>query len=347
MSLRRYINLIPNRFIFLKSWNLIKYLIFSKLKVKTSNFLPISMDIEPTTGCNFRCTMCQVSDSDFVARNMNFETFKKVIEENPQLIKIKLQGMGEPLVNKYLFDMIGYARSFGIASEIITNGSLLNERNINSLIKSRLSKIIISIDGASKKTFESIRVKSNFETVVENSRKLISISKKNFLRPEISAWCTVQKENYNEVNDIAKLCRELGFDNLTYQLHLTDWGKEKWNKINSSKKVQQDTQTEFNFLELQKNEKKKNFNVNIFKENLLTYQNQCKWPWKSSYISAEGFVVPCCILGDSSVISLGDIKKNNFREIWNSKYYQEFRSRIKTNNLSDYCKNCYAEHRNK
>ena len=60
-------------------------------------------------------------------------------------------------------------------------------------------RLLTSDFGASKKTFESIRVKSNFETVVENSKKLISISKKNFFRPEISAWCTVQKENYAEV----------------------------------------------------------------------------------------------------------------------------------------------------
>jgi MoaA/NifB/PqqE/SkfB family radical SAM enzyme len=42
------------------------------------------MDIEPTTGCNFRCTMCQVSSPDFKAENMKLELFKKLIDDNPQ-----------------------------------------------------------------------------------------------------------------------------------------------------------------------------------------------------------------------------------------------------------------------
>ena len=87
--------------------------------------MPVTMDIEPTTGCNFRCTMCQVSSPDFKAKNMDIETFKKIIKENKQLIKIKLQGMGEPLVNKYIYEMIKYAKNYGVATEIISNGSML------------------------------------------------------------------------------------------------------------------------------------------------------------------------------------------------------------------------------
>lgn len=132
------------------------------------------MDIEPTTGCNFRCTMCQVSSPDFVSKNMDINLFKKVIVENKQLIKIKLQGMGEPLVHKHLIDMVKFAKNYGIATEIVTNGSLLNEQNINLLIDSRLAKLTISIDGSTKETFEKIRVKSNFNDVIKNSKNVFT-----------------------------------------------------------------------------------------------------------------------------------------------------------------------------
>ena len=104
------------------------------------------MDIEPTTGCNFRCTMCQVSSPNFVSKNLDFEMFKKVIDQNKQLLKIKLQGMGEPLVNINFYKMVEYATKYGIVSEITTNGSLLNENNIQKLLKSNLSRTV-SIDG--------------------------------------------------------------------------------------------------------------------------------------------------------------------------------------------------------
>ena len=41
--------------------------------------------------------------------------------------------MDKPLVNKYLFDMIKFVKEYGVGTEIITNGSLLNQKNINLL----------------------------------------------------------------------------------------------------------------------------------------------------------------------------------------------------------------------
>ena len=170
MSPRRFINLIPNKYFFYKLTNYIKFNIARFTDFKYLNYLPVTMDIEPTTGCNFRCTMCQVSSPGFKSKNMDLETFKKVIIDNKQLIKIKLQGMGEPLVNKNLVEMINFAKNFGISTEIITNGSMLDEKNAENLIKNKLSKLTISLDGATKKTFEKIKVKSNFETVVNNAK---------------------------------------------------------------------------------------------------------------------------------------------------------------------------------
>ena len=140
------------------------------------------MDIEPTTGCNFRCTMCQVSSPNFISKNLDYEMFKQVIDGNKQLLKIKLQGMGEPLVNNNFFNMVEYASKYSIVSEITTNGSLLNQNNILKLQQSNLSRITVSIDGATPDVFEKIRVKSNFETVISNCKNLISSYKKKIIR---------------------------------------------------------------------------------------------------------------------------------------------------------------------
>ena len=170
MSPRRFFNLLPKKFLFIKTWNYLKFQLSRLNNFKKLNYLPITMDVEPTTGCNFRCTMCQVSSPDFKANNMELSTFIKFINDNKQLIKIKLQGMGEPLVNKNIYEMIKIAKQNGIATEIICNGSMLNKKNISKLLKNSLAKLTISIDGASKQVFESIRVKSNFEEVISNSK---------------------------------------------------------------------------------------------------------------------------------------------------------------------------------
>ena len=46
---------------------------------------------------------------------------------------------------------------------------------LNFLLDNKLSKLTISIDGSSKKTFEKIRIKSNFETVINNAKLFFQI----------------------------------------------------------------------------------------------------------------------------------------------------------------------------
>jgi len=341
-KINKYLIWFPKKLIFLKLINLFKFLISKNSKLKNLSYLPITMDIEPTTGCNFRCTMCQVSSPNFISKNLDYEMFKKTIDDNKQLLKIKLQGMGEPLVNNNFYNMVEYASKYSIVSEITTNGSLLNDKNIKKLENSNLSRITVSIDGATSEIFEKIRIKSDFKTVISNCKNLINAYKKKIIRPEISAWCVVQNDNVNEFKDIYNLCKEIGFDKLTYQFHLSGWGKSEWDDINRNKKV------EIESLKQQIEEVKikgasEGLEVNIFEENLLSFTKQCVWPWESSYISKTGDVVPCCIIGDEKVVSFGNINKSSFKEIWNSDSYRNFRTDIKNNKIPDYCKNCYKE----
>lgn len=341
-KISKYLIWFPKKKIILKLYNFIKFLVSKKSKLLNLNYLPITMDIEPTTGCNFRCTMCQVSSPNFISKNLDYEMFKQVIDGNKQLLKIKLQGMGEPLVNNNFFNMVEYASKYSIVSEITTNGSLLNQNNILKLQQSNLSRITVSIDGATPGIFEKIRVKSNFETVISNCKNLISSYKKKIIRPEISAWCVIQNDNVNQFEEIYDLCKEIGFDKLTYQFHISGWGKDEWNNINKNKKIEINSIKE-KIVKIKNKGIMEGMEINIFEENLLTFSKQCVWPWESSYISKTGDVVPCCIIGDEKVVSFGNIKENSFKEIWNSKNYISFRENIRKNEIPDYCKNCYKE----
>ena len=344
MSPRRFLNIFPRKFILKKIFNYILFKFSFLFKFKKIFYLPVTMDIEPTTGCNFRCTMCQVSSPDFKAENMKLELFKNLIDDNPQLIKIKLQGMGEPLVNKHIFEMIQYAYKYGIATEIISNGSMLDQNKIDLLLKYNHAKLTISIDGATDQTFEKIRVNSKFSKVLDNAKIFRNSIKRKLIRPEFSAWCTVQKSNLDEIEKIAGLCHNIGFDNLTYQIYLTGWGKEEWNLKNKEQTINYKNQSIVDrFESIKKKYKKTNFKVSVFEENLLSFEKKCSWPINSSYISSTGDVVPCCIIADPKVVSLGNIKENNFGKIWSSEKYNQFRKKIDNNNLEDYCKNCYKE----
>ena len=241
---------------------------------------------------------------------------------------------------------VSYAKKYGIATELICNGSMLTTNNIEKLLNNNLAKLTISVDGASKEVFEKIRVKSDFNQVIENGKNFKKMIAKKIVRPEFSAWSTIQGDNLGEVEEITKLCKEIGFDDLTFQVFLTGWGKDEWNEINSKKNINyENSKIKDTFEKVILKYSSNKFKVSVFEENLLTFEKKCSWPWNSAYLSAEGNVVPCCIIGDPEVVNMGNINSTSFKNIWNSEKYNLIRNNIKNNKLDNFCKNCYFETR--
>ncbi len=96
--------------------------------------LPAMLDIEPTNYCNFRCPHCQVTHWTKPRVTLDTANLLKVLEQFPHLIRVKLQGMGEPLLNKELLPMLKAIEAKGIETEIVTNGSVMTDSICDSLL---------------------------------------------------------------------------------------------------------------------------------------------------------------------------------------------------------------------
>jgi pyrroloquinoline quinone biosynthesis protein E len=322
--------------------NLTRYYLQKGKRSKFAAYLPFVLDIEPTTFCNFRCRMCHVAEPDFAHRHMSFDLFKKIIDDNAQLIKIHLQGMGEPLLCPHLFEMICYANKKRILVQTTTNGSMLNEQNVNKIIDARLASIGISIDGATAKTFESIRQCSDFGKVIEGAKRLVAAKHAARINTTIRAWTVVQKENAHEVESIVRLCKEVGFDCLVFQVFVSNWGKDEWETRNSQKRIAADA----GIPEIQKAidlAKSMNLSARIHTGDIYSRERPCAWPWYSAFVSAEGHVVPCCILGDSRTKNFGQLADKSMINIWNCKDYAAFREFHANYTIPSYCKGCYRQ----
>jgi pyrroloquinoline quinone biosynthesis protein E len=138
----------------------------------------------------------------------------------------------------------------------------------------------------------------------------------------------------------------MGFDNLGFQVQLTGWGKEEWENINKNQDVNYDTSKKKFFSEIINKHKSKSFKIEVIEENILSFNKKCSYPYENPFLSANGKIVPCCMIADDNVINFGSISEHSFANIWNSKNYQEFRKTIRENKLNDFCKNCYKEYRN-
>ncbi|MBI4382762.1 MAG: radical SAM protein, partial [Nitrospinae bacterium] len=117
-----------------------------------------SLIIEPTNTCNLRCTFCFVTEGmDRPEGFMDFDLFRKVIDDSPGLEHLCMHNWGEPLLHKDIFRMIDYAVRSGVKYVVMnTNGTLLTDKMIGRIVDSSLSIIRFSIDG-SPETFQKVR----------------------------------------------------------------------------------------------------------------------------------------------------------------------------------------------
>jgi len=75
---------------------------------------------------------------------------------------------GEPLLNPNIYKMIDMAEGVGIRTGISTNATRLDEQAASALLDSKLSLLLLCLDGTKPETYERIRVGAKFETVRDN-----------------------------------------------------------------------------------------------------------------------------------------------------------------------------------
>jgi len=201
--------------------------------------------------------------------------------------------------------------------------------------------ITFSLDGATAHVFEKIRAGSNFERVTENIRRFVR-ARGSASSPILAAWTVVTLDNVGELPGIVALTNSLGLDHLTIQTFLSNWGKNEMKRRIDPVKVGLESELLREILgKASTIARETGLRMKIVSHDYYSSDRPCPWPWTSAYIAANGDVVPCCIIADSSIACMGNLFEENFRTIWNNEAYRELRRRIGTNDLPRYCRDCY------
>jgi len=115
---------------------------------------------------------------------------------------------GEPLLRDDLFELLDLMQRRQLDVHLITNGILLTSRLLTTLA-SLGTKVMISIDGATKATYEKIRGGASFEKVIEQARNCV---RKGLLE---ALNFTVMKANYTEIPGIFEIAKSIGVKQIT------------------------------------------------------------------------------------------------------------------------------------
>ena len=134
---------------------------------------PLKLEMDIVNQCNLRCIMCHFSSESISKRKkaeLSLEDFSRIAEQLfPLCSHVSLSISTEPLLHSQLEQILKITGKYKIPFVYMhTNANLLNERIINQLIESKFSQLSISIDGATKATYEYIRIGGKFDKLIAN-----------------------------------------------------------------------------------------------------------------------------------------------------------------------------------
>lgn len=288
---------------------------------------PFSISFEPTTSCNLRCPECPSGLRAFTRPigMLDKDFFTNSIEElHKEMMYLIFYFQGEPYLNPNFLDMVKFASDKKIYTATSTNAHYLNDANAKRTIESGLDRLIISIDGTTQEVYEQYRIGGNLEKVLEGARNIVKWKKElKSKTPYVFFQFLVVKPNEHQIEDIKKLAKEIGVDDVRFKTaQIYDY--ENGNRlIPSIEKYSRYKKNELGKYEI---------------KNAL--DNHCWKLWHACVISWDGIVVPCCFDKDADY-RLGDLKQDSFKKIWHSDSYKKFRKTLLTGRKNiDICANC-------
>lgn len=278
---------------------------------------PLHVDYEMKFCCNLRCPMCLMSlpaeDRARYGRADQELSPGRVIELVRQGAEAGQKAMGfgglwEPLLEPALPEIVAEARKAGLVDVMFnTNGLLLTEKTGRALMEAGLTRLMISLDAASRETYEKMRVGSDFETVVANIENFMSLRRRlGRALPLVRISFCRTAVNEHELGPFIARWREAA-----------------------------------DFFSIQAYGRYESAYPPGFPKNAFgaAPSGRCAQPHKRLLVRHNGDVLPCCDASGASLV-MGNIKKQSLARIWRSPELADLRASLAGAEKNPTCRAC-------
>jgi MoaA/NifB/PqqE/SkfB family radical SAM enzyme len=315
--------------------------------------------IEATNHCNIDCATCMRNTWNVEMGFMSEETFSHILDsleavERP--LSITMMGIGEPLAHPRTIDMIAQLKARGHTVEMVTNGTLLNEKRARGLIAAGLDVLWVSIDGATPENFADIRLGAYLPKILENIRRFRRLRRPaHHPVPEIGIAFVAMKRNINDLPELLALGKSLGATRFSVS-NLLPYSAEMKDEILYKRSLNSITylpspwlrhldlpKMDFNELTAEPIIKalSSGYNVTLAGNNLGGANNVCTFIESGAMaIGWNGDLAPCPPLVHTHVgylqgyertsikHILGNIREQSLLDVWNDPEYIAYRERV-------------------
>ncbi len=276
--------------------------------------------IEITNGCNLSCVMCNTKMSKRPVGFVKPQVFENILQ---QLISVGIKGVGlhtvgEPFMNNKLESLLEIANHYNFNVWISTNAQFPSR--IEQIYKKfpSVAYYRFSIDGATKKSYESIRSGGKYENIVDSLEVIQKINnKKRNSRISLLIDSILSSSNIYEIPIFFEKYGKYCFpENINFTI------------VNGLSPDPSYFRESFPF-------------PNLIRQNI-----PCHIPFKKLYFTYGGKVTLCCRDYDEDIV-VGDIQQDSLIDIWNGVQADQVRKKHLDKKKMDIrsCKSCYGPYR--
>jgi radical SAM protein with 4Fe4S-binding SPASM domain len=304
------------------------------------NQLPVLSEIAVTYRCNLSCKFCYAGcgcKKQNNSKELKTGEFKKIIsmiKNEAKVPSVSFTG-GEPLLRDDIFDLISYAKELGMWTNLITNGTLINEEKAINLKKAGLDSAQVSIEGPGPEIHDHI-VNSNgaFSDSIKGIKELM----KKGIRVHTNT--TISKLNVNHTEGIILLVKSLGLDKFSMNMLMPEGSAIG----NIDELLVTYTEVGNKIPEIQRTAEKYNIlfmwysptPICIFNPITSGLGNKgCAACDGLLSITPDGFILPCSSY-PKKMANMMKIK-DDFKKVWTSPAFKFFKEKRFAHEL---CKNC-------
>lgn len=347
-------------------------------RASIASHTPIELYVESSNICNLRCIMCRCSYDDDLPESpfISFELIEKMKDFNAGLLEAHLHGFGEPLLNREMTDIIGSIRRYGgpVVFDFFTNAVLLNRKMSETLVDAGLDRIILSIDGATRETYEAIHKGAKWETLLKNLADLNDVKTEKASRlPQLEINLIAMNMNFHEFPRLAGLAADHRIERITVKnLAYLDSFPEEIKQLQRVYRPEADDhiiaeakrtaerhgiQIHFDHYYASKGRPEDGVQVcagessggpsgepscdgpDRSRDISVPEERDrdiCFQPWRTFYVKANGEVKPCCF----TAMVMGDLRHSTPEEIWNGAEYRRLRDSIRRGIPHEGCSYC-------
>jgi MoaA/NifB/PqqE/SkfB family radical SAM enzyme len=318
--------------------------------------MPVCLYLEVTNRCNLLCETCPRTFEELEPpADMSWELFTRIVDQVPDIARVVLHGVGEPMLVKALPRMIRYLKNRGIYVLFNTNGTLLSAKKHHELIETGLDELRVSLDAANAKSFLAVRGKDFFHRIVRNVREFTALQRSlGLTAPRVSLWLTGLQETVEQLPAFVRLADTMGVKEVYLQRLVFDetgFGMARPDSSLFEKREGHETAAiaeagaiaatlGIRFDASGATEP----GLSLHRDESAQPWSTCRRPWSLMYFTAHGRALPCCIAPFSArgyeTYTLGDATQQTLREIWNGAAYRDFRGSLLSDTPPRPCQGC-------